>query len=240
MLKSCPQAKDAVMASMVKTEEPTLPADLPPILPDNQLGMEETCRPVEVGVEISAPDMSGEHPDVGNVEGSDYGLGDEEAHEVLNWKFLAQDLDCDDDESEVDEHEAPQPSPVKSSPPCRAAAASPEKVPESNPSEVTQYGPTATNTGGGKGGVKRVGDFVDPYYHTISVPPPTLSASAIYNRLHRVFKRKKDGSFLLDDRWNEMWSDASGGRVELNSIFEKVGYNVDRVYNIMKKMFSNG
>lgn len=243
-LQSCLQARDAVMASMVKEEEPTLPAELPQILPDNQLGMEGMGSPV--GVESSTPpmvpeaseqtpfDSMAEFPevptDVGEVEeDSDDGLGDEDVHQVLNWKFLAQEVDCDEDEQ-------PQPSPMKSNPPPPAAASSPEKVPGHESSKVTQYGPSATCTGGGKGGkggVKRAGDFVDPYYHTKSLPPPTLSASAIYNRLHRVFQRKKDGKFLLDDRWNEMWADASGARRELNSIFEKVGYNVDRVYKMI-------
>ena len=87
------------MASMVKEEEPTLPAELPQILPDNQLGMEGMGSPV--GVESSTPpmvpeaseqtpfDSMAEFPevptDVGEVEeDSDDGLGDEDVHQVLN------------------------------------------------------------------------------------------------------------------------------------------------------------
>ena len=63
----------------------------------------------------------------------------------------------------------------------------------------------------------------------VSCPPPViLTEKAIYSRLHRIFKRRKDGSFALDDKWNGMWNDTSGGgRDAMFSMFEKVGYNPD-------------
>ena len=60
------------------------------------------------------------------------------------------------------------------------------------------------------------------------MPPPRLSDSAIYSRLNRVFKPKMNGSYQLDERWMNAWKDIKGGRDELYSMFEKVGYSVDR------------
>lgn len=77
-------------------------------------------------------------------------------------------------------------------------------------------------------GHKRMPDFDDPFFATESVPPPPLSSSAIYNRLWRVFQKRKDGSTLVDQRWFDAWADAGKGRHEISSMFEKVGYDVDR------------
>lgn len=67
------------------------------------------------------------------------------------------------------------------------------------------------------------------FYETKSIPPLVLSPMAIYCRMRRVFQKRKDGTMVLGDQWNDMWNDVSGGRIELQSMFEKVGYNVDRV-----------
>jgi hypothetical protein len=75
---------------------------------------------------------------------------------------------------------------------------------------------------------KKRGRDVNEYYQTLSVPPPSLSDSAIYSRLNRVFKPKLNGSYQLDERWVNAWKDIKGGRDELYSMFEKVGYSVDR------------
>ena len=62
-----------------------------------------------------------------------------------------------------------------------------------------------------------------------SVPPEVLSERAIYMRLNRVFAKRKDGTYQLDDRWNNAWLDIDGGgRDELYSMFEKLGYKRDR------------
>lgn len=78
----------------------------------------------------------------------------------------------------------------------------------------------------------------DELFRTESTPPPPLSESAIYNRLWRVFQKRKDGSYALDDRWCASWKDTEGGgREEIYALFEKVGYSADRVAH--KKMFIN-
>ena len=80
----------------------------------------------------------------------------------------------------------------------------------------------------GKGGIKRK-EFEDPFT-TVTTPPQPLSEKAVYARIRRVFQKRKDGTFQLDDRWNEAWADTKGdGRRELLAMFEKVGYNPDRV-----------
>ena len=61
-----------------------------------------------------------------------------------------------------------------------------------------------------------------------SVPPEVLSSKAIYMRIHRCFKMRKDGTYLLDDKWNQAWADvAGGGRDSVFALFEKVGYERD-------------
>ena len=62
-----------------------------------------------------------------------------------------------------------------------------------------------------------------------ALPPPVLTEKAIYSRIHRIFKKRKDGSYILDDKWMQAWNDIEGGgRASMFSIFEKVGYNRDR------------
>lgn len=75
-------------------------------------------------------------------------------------------------------------------------------------------------------------DWSPDQFMTTSIPPPVLSERAIDARLRRVFVKRRDGSMLLDDSWNSMWLDKTpgGGREKLMSIFEKVGYVVERGY----------
>ena len=67
----------------------------------------------------------------------------------------------------------------------------------------------------------------DAEFHVESVPPPELTKTAIRSRLRRIFQKRKDGSTLLDDQWNQMWLDLQegGGRDELMAMFEKCGYS---------------
>ena len=70
----------------------------------------------------------------------------------------------------------------------------------------------------------------DDEFLTESLPPPALSDSAVYSRMWRIFQRKKDGSKLLDSKWCEAWADVrGGGRDSLKAMFEKAGYDPDRV-----------
>eukprot|EP00435_Cladocopium_sp_Y103_P006114 s5325_g1.t5 len=68
----------------------------------------------------------------------------------------------------------------------------------------------------------------DPYFETLSIPPPVLSDNAIYNRLYRVFKAKKDGTYDVDEKWVKAWQDVKDGRSQLYSMFEKTGYSVEK------------
>ena len=69
----------------------------------------------------------------------------------------------------------------------------------------------------------------DDEFAPTSVPPEVLSEKAIYNRIYRVFVKRSDGSYLLDDEWVKSWNDVhGGGRDQLYYIFEKVGYNRDQ------------
>lgn len=70
-------------------------------------------------------------------------------------------------------------------------------------------------------------DFV---FLTTSQPPLVLTDGAIKSRIRRIFLKRKDGTMQLDDQWNTMWGDvAGGGRQKLMSMFEKCGYDVERV-----------
>lgn len=68
----------------------------------------------------------------------------------------------------------------------------------------------------------------DNVFASMSEPPQVLTDHAIYCRLRRIFKKKKDGTFVLDDRWNKAWLDIhGGGRDSLYSMFEKCAYKPD-------------
>ena len=69
----------------------------------------------------------------------------------------------------------------------------------------------------------------DEQFFTMTIPPPVLTQSAINNRLRRVFQPRADGSYLVDSSWVEQYKDRES-REKLFSMFEKVGYVVDRVW----------
>lgn len=103
-----------------------------------------------------------------------------------------------------------------------------------SPDPPTNPIPKETNQGTKRPGweEEREEDGEGEYYVPVSEPPPVLSERAIYMRMSRVFKKRKDGTFLLDDRWNNAWTDTSGGgRDSLYAMFEKVGYKRDRVHD---------
>ncbi|CAK9098549.1 unnamed protein product [Durusdinium trenchii] len=72
----------------------------------------------------------------------------------------------------------------------------------------------------GDGNMKR--HVEESLFCVASQPPEILSDSAVYNRLWRIFKRRQDGSKILDERWSEAWADVhGGGRDEVKGLFEK-------------------
>ena len=146
------------------------------------------------------------------------------------------------EEKEVEEPATPLPrnsplSPLPEGPPNRKS----EVVPTSSPSLSQALGvpspvkalpqkdvhvPAKTE----KPSEKRPRNDDDHEFLTESLPPPALSDSAVYSRMWRIFQRKKDGSKLLDSKWCEAWADVrGGGRDSLKAMFEKAGYDPDRV-----------
>ena len=116
---------------------------------------------------------------------------------------------------QVDEVQAAAPSP---------ATASLHQI--QSPPELLEAGKGATI---GKGrGVKRTETQESFQYMVQSNPPPILSERAIDSRLRRVFKVRADGTTLVDQQWCQQWADKEA-RVKLLEMFEKVGYNADRV-----------
>lgn len=124
----------------------------------------------------------------------------------------------------VDEH--PAPSPMKPVPPPGHL----ETIFGTPSSQVDGLGCLNARDGGYPNFKRPAGDVDDPeLYVAMSVPPEVLSEKAIYMRINRVFKRRQDGTYILDDKWNKAWSDVDGGgRDEIYSMFEKVGYQRDR------------
>lgn len=66
-------------------------------------------------------------------------------------------------------------------------------------------------------------------YTTLTLPPPVLTEKAIDSRLRRVFKPRADGTYPVDEQWQKAWLDAKGDRTKVKALFEKVGYDPDRV-----------
>ena len=109
------------------------------------------------------------------------------------------------------------PTPVAPSPKC-----------PSKPQEVdgTQEGPSAMSPmrhPSRKRAAEDNGEF-----EVETTPPEPLSQGAIYKRMYRIFKPRKDGTYQVDKSFVDAYADVKGGRLELESMFEKVGYSVDR------------
>lgn len=107
-----------------------------------------------------------------------------------------------------------------------------EKNPPPNSStpfvQLEEQQPAAPELGGmGKGRGKRVYG-ADEFFTVASIPPPQLTEKAIDSRLRRVFKPRADGTMLVDESWRQQWADKEG-RIKVLEMFEKVGYNTDRV-----------
>ena len=66
-------------------------------------------------------------------------------------------------------------------------------------------------------------------FTTLTLPPPVLTDKAIDCRLRRVFKPRADGTYPVDEQWQKAWLDAKGDRTKVKALFEKVGYDPDRV-----------
>ena len=93
--------------------------------------------------------------------------------------------------------------------------------------QLQQQLPGAGELGGmGKGRGKRVLGVEE--FTVASIPPPQLTEKAIDSRLRRVFKPRADGTMLVDESWRQQWADKEG-RIKVLEMFEKVGYNTDRV-----------
>ncbi len=94
--------------------------------------------------------------------------------------------------------------------------------------QLQQQPPGAGELGGmGKGRGKRVLG-VEEFFTVASIPPPQLTEKAIDSRLRRIFKPRADGTMLVDESWRQQWADKEG-RIKVLEMFEKVGYNTDRV-----------
>lgn len=247
------EARINLMSSMVKREQPQEPDEQPHlVLPENQLGMEETLpgfveTPVDTGSvdEIGQGNGAADNEDVDDAACDGVPVENEQHTGVPSSSFeeTLQDVPPSHDQQIFDDTPLPSPQEehqdVSAVGPGGFDVCSPESTAPTEPHEETQPAqpeekdkPIETSLQLHRGGVKRSGveaGLDDAFYGTSSLPPPVLSQSAIYNRLWRVFQKKKDGSLHLDQRWHDMWSEIRGGRRQIESMFEKVGYNVDRV-----------
>ena len=96
-----------------------------------------------------------------------------------------------------------------------------------SPLELLEAGKGAT-IGKGRGVKRPESQEVGFEYLVRSTPPPILSEKAIDSRIRRVFKVRADGTTLVDEQWCQQWANKEA-RVKLLEMFEKVGYDVDRV-----------
>ena len=212
------------MAAMVKQEYPE-PSALQEILPDNQLGLEEYMDSADAATQPAILEDGRSIEESGAVETPNL--------ENIEPKISPTDGDQKVGFSPPKPVETPEPSPAKDVPEPSASEVpvSAVKVPES--SALPPSDPPVPEQVDNSHQVRKrpLGDDAKEhdYYETKSIPPLVLSPMAIYCRMRRVFQKRKDGTMVLGDQWNDMWNDVSGGRIELQSMFEKVGYNVDRV-----------
>ena len=59
-----------------------------------------------------------------------------------------------------------------------------------------------------------------------STPPERISEKAADSRLRRVFKPRKDGSFLVHKEFVQAYQDIhGGGRAKMLNLFEKAAYD---------------
>ena len=71
-------------------------------------------------------------------------------------------------------------------------------------------------------------EYDDDDFDLGSLPPPMPTQEAIDQRLRRLTKPRKDGSFLLPDEVIKQWMDIKCGRLEVQKLFERCGFNPDR------------
>lgn len=139
-----------------------------------------------------------------------------------------QGLDIpNDDKQQSPQEEVPSPStaaPHTPVPPQPSCPDCPEEVSEPPADMRDPRGGECPKRKGDRG------DETEQQFRTQSLPPAVLSDKAIKQRMRRVFTKRKDGSMVLGERWNNMWIDASagGGREQLLSMFEKCGYTGER------------
>ena len=183
--------------------------------------LEDAGAPDQDTIAASTQEVMDQHPSMGDdVEKSETNPANHERDAGLHVETRNQDMGNSDDQPE----DTQPPKPTQ------------QQVPEEQsrlPDDGTHRGKGVGQGqplplgNGGKGGFKR-GPEEDEFY-TESEPPPPLSRSAIDGRLRRVFKKRKDGSYVVDQQWVDMFNDSLGsGRDEVMAMFEKVAYDRDR------------
>ena len=70
-----------------------------------------------------------------------------------------------------------------------------------------------------------------------SLPPPMPSPEAIDQRLRRVFKPRKDGSYMVPDEFVKKWLDVKCGRLEVCRLFERSGFDPDIGFQIVLQVY---
>lgn len=215
--------KAVKMETLIKQEDPpsTPPelryldefANLPEVLPDRQPDEEYETRDTVPSPEIPNQNLSNEQA-----------LDDKNM--VLDQNTQVQSSDV---ETELEKENLGPPEIASASGDVSGGGVPTEPPNSSIPSvELQEQQPAAQELAGmGKGKGKRVFG-VEEFFAVASLPPPQLSEKAIDSRLRRVFKQRADGTMLVDESWKQQWADKEG-RIKILEMFEKVGYNTDRV-----------
>ena len=186
------------------------------------LSLDGEDAPGQDTVVASTQEVTDQHPSMGDRP-KESGTEPANPESDAGLYVETQDEGMDDNGDQPDASQPP-PTPTQQQVPAEEPKLPPNAT---HRGKGVGEGPPLPSSNGGKGGSKRANP--EDEFYTESEPPAPLTRAAIDGRLRRVFKKRKDGSYVVDQQWVDMFSDTIGnGRNEVMAMFEKVAYDRDR------------